>query len=77
MTYTYDLHLGICLNRKRLNKLKVYLIAAGASIANSNEDLESDIFDAIEDTEQEAIELEFRTNADRRLARVKARKGMI
>ncbi len=71
----YEVFVGLYLNIKRARNQQAYIIALGDSLARSADPISDDIFDAMEETEEEAAELRFGTNAARLLAKARAKKG--
>lgn len=68
----YEVFVGLFLNVKRnLNRL-AYTYALGASIATSDDVIDAGFFDAVCETEEEAADLRFETNAARMLVKARA-----
>lgn len=73
---TYDEFVGLHLNLKRTMRRKAYMQAVANGISGSFDYLEYDWFDAIEDTEEEARELCWKTNSERATAMARISKGI-
>lgn len=68
----YEVFVGLFLNVKRSINKWAYTQALGASIAASDDVVAHDFFDAVAETEEEAADLRFETNAARMLAKARA-----
>jgi len=61
----YEQYVGMMANISRARQQLAWAVAQGVAMANSDKPLDQSIFDAITESEVEAGELEFRTNAAR------------
>ncbi len=71
----YEGWCGLYWNKERSEIRQAFRVLLGASAANSPADLERFWFDAVTESKDAADEMQARTNAERRFARIRARLG--